>query len=67
LKIDYRNDYARTVVNQSNLSYLAVFLKLYEHYLQCGETQKAQRLKELAKTVSEKSSVGTEWMKYFEK
>jgi hypothetical protein len=67
LKIDFRNDYARTVVNQSNLSYLAVFLKLYEHYIQCGETQKAQRLKELAKTVGEKSSVATEWMKYFEK
>jgi len=67
LKIDFRNDYARTVVNQSNLSYLAVFLKLYEHYIQCGETQKAQRLKELAKTVGDKSSVATEWMKYFEK
>jgi len=66
LKIDFKNDYARTVVNQSNLSYLAVFLKLYEHYLQCGEVQKAQKLKELAKTVSD--NVGNnDWMKYFEK
>jgi hypothetical protein len=66
LKIDFRNDYARTVVNQSNLSYLAVFLKLYEHYLQCGEVQKAQKLKELAKTVSDNAG-DNDWMKYFEK
>jgi len=66
LKIDFRNDYGRTVVNQSNLSYLAVFLKLYEHYIQCGEVQKAQRLKVLAKTVSDNAG-NNDWLKYFEK
>jgi len=66
LKLDFRNDYGRDIVNQTNLSYLAVFLKLYDHYLQSGEVQKAQKIKELAKIVSE--NVGkTDWLGYFEK
>ena len=66
LKIDFRNDYARSVVNQSNLSYLAVFLKLYEHYNLCGETSKARNIKELSKTISEAAG-NNDWLKYFEK
>jgi hypothetical protein len=65
LKIDFRNDYGRSVVNQSNLSYLAVFLKLHEHYLLCGENAKAKSIKELAKKVSENAG-NNDWMKYFE-
>lgn len=66
LKIDFSNDYSRSVVNNINLSYLGAFLKLYEHYNQCGELQKAQRLKDLAKTVSDNAG-DKDWMKYFEK
>jgi len=67
LKVNFSFDYAQTVVDQTNLSYLAVFLKLYEQYQLCGETLKAQKIKELAKTVSSKSSNAKEWMQYFEK
>ena len=67
LKINFSNNYAQSVVDQSNFSYLAVFLKLYEQYTLSGETLKAQRIKELAKTVSSRSEFGTKWMQYFEK
>jgi len=67
LKVNFTDNYAQSVVDQMNLSYLAVFLKIYEQYQLCGETVKAQKVKELAKTVSADSSVGTEWLKYFEK
>jgi hypothetical protein len=67
LKMNFTNNYAQSVVDQSNLSYLAMFLKLYEQYNLSGETLKAQKIKELAKTVSLRSEYGTKWMQYFEK
>jgi hypothetical protein len=67
LKTNFSNNYAQSVVDQSNLSYLAVFLKLYEQYNLSGETLKAQKIKELAKIVSSRSEYGTKWMQYFEK
>jgi hypothetical protein len=67
LRINFSNNYAQSVVDQSNLSYLAVFLKLYEQYNLSGETLKAQKIKELAKTISSRSEYGTKWMQYFEK
>jgi hypothetical protein len=67
LKTNFSNNYAQSVVDQSNLSYLAVFLKLYEQYNLNGETLKAQKIKELAKIVSSRSEYGTKWMQYFEK
>lgn len=66
LKHSFHQNYAQAVVNQMNTGYLAIFLKLYEHYLASGETIKAQKIKELAKLVAEKGNT-TEWMKYFEK
>ncbi|MFT3754120.1 MAG: hypothetical protein QM800_15000 [Paludibacter sp.] len=66
LKQSFYNNYAQAVVNQINTGYLAIFLKLYEHYLISGETDKAQKIKELAKSVAEKGNT-TNWMKYFEK
>ena len=67
LKTNFSNNYAQSVVDQSNFSYLAVFLKLYEQYNLSGETLKAQKIKELAKTVSSRTEYGTKWMQYFEK
>jgi len=67
LKTNFSNNYAQSVVDQSNFSYLAVFLKLYEQYNLSGETLKAQKIKELAKIVSSRSQYGTKWMQYFEK
>jgi hypothetical protein len=66
LKHSFYNNYAQTVVNQMGTGYLAIFLKLYEHYQASGETAKAQRIKELAKLVADKGNT-TDWMKYFEK
>ena len=66
LKQSFYYNYAQSAVNQMNSGYLAIFLKLYEHYLLCGETVKAQNIKELAKTVSEDAGNNV-WMKYFEK
>ena len=45
----------------------AIFLKLYEQYNLSGEKIKAQKIKELAKTVSSRTEYGTKWMQYFEK
>lgn len=66
LKHSFYNNYAQTVVNQMGTGYLAIFLKLYEHYQASGETAKAQKIKELAKLVADKGNT-TDWMKYFEK
>ncbi|MHB9142064.1 MAG: hypothetical protein ACYC25_09335 [Paludibacter sp.] len=66
LKLNFYYNYAQSVVNQMNSGYLVVFLKLYEHYLLCGETVKAQNVKELAITVS-KNAGNNDWLKYFEK
>jgi hypothetical protein len=66
LKINFSNDYAQSVVNQMNLSYLAVFLKLYEQYQLSGEIVKAKKVKELAKTVSTNCG-NTSWLQYFKK
>jgi hypothetical protein len=66
LKYSFYNNYAQSAVNQMNTGYLAIFLKLYEHYLTSGETVKAQKIKELAKLVAEKGNT-TDWMKYFDK
>lgn len=66
LKFGFYNNPAQSVVNQMNAGYIAIFLKLYEHYQLSGETAKATSVKQLAKKVSENSGY-TEWMKYFEK
>ena len=66
LRNSFYNNYAQSAVNQMNTGYLALFLKLYEHYEACGETQKAERLKEIAKKVAENGG-SEDWMKYFEK
>lgn len=66
LKQTFNNNYAQSVVNQMNTGYLAIFLKLYEHYQASGEMVKAQKLKELAKNIAEKGNT-TDWLKYFEK
>jgi len=66
LKRNFYNNYAQSAVNQMNIGYLAIFLKLHEHYLLGGEVKKAEKLKELAKVISENSG-NTEWLKYFEK
>lgn len=66
LKQTFNNNYAQSVVNQMNTGYLAIFLKLYEHYQASGETVKAQKIKELASSIAERGNI-TEWMKYFEK
>jgi len=67
LKQTFYNNYAQDVVNQMNFGYLAIFLKLYEQYNLSGEKIKAQKIKELAKTVSSRTEYGTKWMQYFEK
>jgi hypothetical protein len=66
LKHSFYNNYAQSAVNQMNTGYLAIFLKLYEHYQTCGESEKALKIKNLAKTVADNSG-STDWMKYFEK
>lgn len=66
LKQTFNNNYAQSAVNQMNTGYLAIFLKLYEHYQASGETVKAQKIKELAKNIAEKGNT-TDWLKYFEK
>ncbi len=57
---------AQSAVSQMNLGYLPMFIKLYEHYKLCGETLKAQKLKDLARTVGNNGG-DTECIKYFEK
>jgi len=66
LKHSFYKNYAQGVVNQMNTGYIAMFLKLHEHYLASGEIKKAQDIKELAKTVAENGG-SSDWMKYFEK
>ena len=66
LKQHFYNNYAQSAVNQMNTGYLAIFLKLYEHYQTTGELDKAIKIKNLAKTVADNSG-STDWMKYFEK
>ena len=67
LKFNFSNNYAQSIVDQSNFSYFAIFLKLYEQYQLSGETLKAQKIKELAKKVSQLCGHDAEWMQYFEK
>lgn len=66
LKRSFYNNYAQSMVNMVNGGYLPIFLKLHEHYVLSGETVKAAKLKELAKTVAINTG-NTQWMKYFEK
>lgn len=66
LKHAFYNSYAQSAVNQMNTGYLATFLKLYDHYMASGEMVKAQKIKEMAKSVAEKGNT-VEWLKYFEK
>lgn len=69
-QLDYLNQefyYNRSssVVNQMNMSYLAMFVKLYEHYSLSGETEKAQQIKQYAQKICDKagSSETMEWFK----
>lgn len=66
LKHSFYNNYAQSAVNQMNTGYMAIFLKLHEHYQTCGESEKALKIKNLAKIVADNSGM-TDWMKYFEK
>lgn len=55
-----------TLIQQTNMAYLAPFLKLYEHYKLSGALEKASKLKIISKNIAE-SCGASEWMKYFEK
>ncbi len=66
IKQSFCNHYAQTAGDQMEVGYIPVFLKLYDHYLQSGELQKAEKLKSLAETVALKVGV-SDLMKYFEK
>lgn len=70
LKYSFYNNYAQSMVNLVNGNYLVIFMKLYEHYVLSGESAKAAKMKELAKTVATNTgnpNWATHWMKYFDK
>lgn len=54
-------------VKRININYIVPMVKLYEHYILAGETQKAENLKVKALKVAEGTDEETEVKKYFSK
>jgi hypothetical protein len=52
LKMNFYNDISASVVKQMNISYLAGFMRLYEHYAAADENDKANAIKNLIINVS---------------
>lgn len=65
LKISMVNDVSQSIVNQTNLNYIAPFLQLYDHYLLSGDLNKAEELAALVRTIA-KNAESQEFVKYIE-
>ena len=59
MKQNFGYHYAQTAGDQMSVGYLPVFLKLYEHYMQSGELQKAEKTERPCRNSSSESrSIG---------
>ena len=59
LKVNFAYDISKEVVNQINTSYMLPMLKLYNHYLTCGDNDKATEIKKLGSAIAQKG--GYDW------
>ena len=48
LRIDFRNDESKSVMNSMNMGYIPLFIKLYNHYRLSGESEKAKEIKQFS-------------------
>ncbi len=60
-------DISAGLVKNLNTNYTVPMVKLYQHYIQAGETQKAEQIKTLALKIAENTSCEKEVKNYFKK
>ena len=58
-------DISAGLVKNLNTNYTVPMVKLYQHYIQAGETQKAEQIKTLALKIAENTSCEKEVKNYF--
>lgn len=65
LRIDFRKDESKSVMNSMNMGYLPLFIKLYDHYRLSGEQEKAEEIKQLSFRIARNGDPGADVEEWF--